>query len=86
MNVCLCDICKKNEASRKYKIKRSLKGHYVHNSSGSFYWSLSWTPWEKISICGECGEKFFNQSYRGADGFGRVPWEESKIPKGDESN
>lgn len=63
MHVELCDICKKNEADRKYKIKHSKRGMYVKSYGFSKWCSNVWTPWEKISICDECGKKFLDLPY-----------------------
>ena len=68
----LCDICGEREASRSFKCKRSQKGRYVSHRSG-VTWMPIWNPYEKIDICGECGEKILNLAYRGPDGFGRPP-------------
>lgn len=51
MIVELCDVCKTNNASTKFKIKRSIKER-LHDS-----WQYWWTPYEKIAICTNCAKK-----------------------------
>ena len=53
----ICGICKKNDANKRFKIERSVKGYgYYNNGKLSYFW----TPYEKIAICGGCAEKLFN--------------------------
>ena len=53
----ICDICKENNADKRFKIKRSVKGYgYYNNGKLSYFW----TPYEKIAICGECADKLFD--------------------------
>lgn len=52
----ICDVCKKNDADKKYKIKRSVKGYG--------YLGYIWEPYEKIVICDECAEKLFGVSLK----------------------
>lgn len=40
----LCDVCMKNHASKRFKIKRSNK-------------YFDWEPYVKVAVCEECGEK-----------------------------
>lgn len=70
---CVCDICNEREASRKFKVKVSRKGMYLHAGSGIRWDSSVWQPWQKIHICGECGEKLLGLTYRDSNGFGRPP-------------
>ncbi len=48
---CLCDICKKNEANKHFKVKRKERrwrnGYY-------------WTKYAKIDICENCYDKLIN--------------------------
>lgn len=52
----ICDLCKKNDADRKYKIKQSVKGY----KCGAAYLGRVWLPYEHIVICDECAEKLFS--------------------------
>lgn len=53
----ICDICNINNAVRSFKIKVSKKGQYLKNPN-LIYWEDSlWTPYKKIDICSECGNK-----------------------------
>lgn len=71
----ICDICNKNEASRSFKIKTQKKGQYEFGSC--IHWNGNrWTAWEKIDICGECGEKLMGLPYIDSQGLRRPP-----IPK-----
>lgn len=54
----ICDICKKNDADKKFKIKRSVKGYRL----GAGYLGYIWSPYEKIVICNECADKLFGVS------------------------
>lgn len=71
----LCDICGEREASRSFKCKRSNKGRYVAHGSG-ITWMPIWNPYEKIDICGECGERLLNLKYRDPNGLGRLTFKE----------
>lgn len=51
----ICDLCKKNDADRKYKIKQSVKGYKY----GAAYLGRVWLPYKQIVICNECAEKLF---------------------------
>lgn len=55
----ICDVCKKNDANVKYKIKKSRKGMYVRGSNCIKWVGDIWQPWERIMICDECAEKLF---------------------------
>ena len=68
----ICDICNKNEASRSFKVKQSLKGYY-EKTSHSLRWVRKWSAYEKIDICGECGEKLLGLTYRDENGLGIRP-------------
>lgn len=52
----ICDLCKKNDADRKYKIKQSVKGYKY----GAAYLGRIWLPYEQIVICDECAKKLFS--------------------------
>lgn len=52
----ICDVCKKNDADKRYKIKRSVKAYGYLTEKLTYFW----TPYEKITICDECAEKLFN--------------------------
>lgn len=52
----ICDLCKKNDADRKYKIKQSVKGYRY----GAAYLGRVWLPYEQIVICDECAKKLFS--------------------------
>lgn len=54
----VCDVCQKNDADKRYKIKKSSKV-YIH---GAAYKGRFWNSYEKILICNECAEKLFNIS------------------------
>ena len=50
MNKIICDVCKINEANKRFKVKVSEKR-----------WNnLSWTAYETIDICVDCGEKYWD--------------------------
>lgn len=46
----VCDICKKNEANKSLKAKRSTM----------IGWNRGWTPYEKIDMCQKCYEELFS--------------------------
>ena len=69
----ICDICNKNEASRSFKCKLSLKGCLEKTGYGSRWNSDLWQPYEKIDICGECAETLLGLPYRDSHGYGRPP-------------
>lgn len=50
----VCDLCQKNDADKKFKIKYSVKGY---DYLGCDY---IWSPYVKIAICNECAEKLFD--------------------------
>ena len=52
----ICDICKKNDADKRFKVKRSAKAYGYLTGKLAYFW----TPYEKIAICDECAEKLFN--------------------------
>ena len=52
----ICDLCKKNDADRKYKIKQSVKGYKY----GAAYLGRIWLHYEQIVICDECAKKLFS--------------------------
>ncbi len=56
----ICDICNEREATRSFKIKRSQIGCFVKGRGARFWAPYIWTPWERIDICNECGEKIIN--------------------------
>lgn len=64
----ICDLCKINESSRSYKVKQSLKGHYERTGYGIGWNSLSWTPYRRIDICGECAEELLGLPFRDSNG------------------
>ena len=53
----ICDVCKKNNADKRFKVKRSVRAYEYYNNRKLAYF---WTPYEKIAICDECAEKLFN--------------------------
>ena len=48
MEVNVCDLCKKKEASHSFKVKRASRVS-----------EQCWTKYEKIDICEDCAEKLF---------------------------
>ena len=52
----ICDLCKKNDADRRYKIKQSVKGYKY----GAAYLGNVWLPYEQLVICDECAKKLFS--------------------------
>lgn len=52
MNIKVCDICLRNKADRKYKIKESLFMDGISDYGWQFY--------RRIDICDECAKKIFN--------------------------
>ena len=54
----ICDVCKKNDADKRYKIKQSAKCYMP----GAAHLDRIWSPYEKIVICNECAEKLFGVS------------------------
>ena len=52
MNIKICDICLRNTADRKYKIKESRWMDSISDSG--------WSLYRRIDICNECAKKFFN--------------------------
>ena len=75
MNIKVCDLCKSKEPNKRFKVKMSRKGCYQSTGHG-FRWVDIWQPYEKIDICGECGERLLNLEYRGPNGLGRLPVKE----------
>lgn len=59
MKVEVCDLCKKNEPNKKFKVKMSSRGHMERTGYGMRWNSRIWNPYEKISICEDCAEKLF---------------------------
>jgi len=55
MKKIICDLCKINEASRKFKVKQSGKFEYKPFGCGPDIKS-----WKRIDICGECYQKLFD--------------------------
>ena len=47
MNKCICDICNKNEANHKFKVKKYMMTDYILGKSG----------YRKIDICDSCYHK-----------------------------
>lgn len=47
MNKCVCDICRKNEANHKFKVKRHMLTDYITGKWG----------YRKIDICDPCLQK-----------------------------
>lgn len=45
----ICDVCKKNDAVQRFKVKRKVK----------YNWVDCWSKWNNIVICNECAEKLF---------------------------
>lgn len=58
MKIELCDLCGLKEPDKRFKVKMSRKGGYVHTDYG-IAWEDFWNPYEKICICEDCGEKLF---------------------------
>lgn len=56
----ICDVCQKNDADKRYKIKQSAKCYMT----GAAHLDRIWSPYEKIVICNECAEKLFSVSLR----------------------
>ena len=52
----ICDVCKKNDADKRFKIKRSIREYSLIGGKLSYFWE----PYEKIAICDECAEKLFS--------------------------
>lgn len=48
---CLCDICKKNEANKHFKVKQKER-----RWTNGYYW----TKYAKIDICENCYDKLIN--------------------------
>lgn len=69
----ICDICNKNEASREFQVRRSLKGCWEGTYNRGRWNSDKWTEWETIDICGECAETLLGLPYRDSNGHGRPP-------------
>jgi ribosomal protein L37AE/L43A len=65
----ICDICKKNISVRRIKIKISKRGSYQKTGYGLNWESNIWTPWTKIYICSECGNKILGMSKLTDDGM-----------------
>lgn len=65
----ICDICKEREASRSFKIKQSLRGHWKSRGNSGWWDSKSWTPYEDIEICGVCASKLLGIPYRDENGM-----------------
>ena len=45
-----CDLCKKKEPNKRFKVKMSRKGCYIRTGYG-ISWTNLWQPYEKISVC-----------------------------------
>lgn len=58
MNLELCDLCRKKEPNKRFKIKMSAKGYYRKTEYG-IWWCDLWKPYEKICVCEDCAEKLF---------------------------
>ena len=70
----ICDVCNRNEASREFQVRHSLKGCWERKGSCSGFWNANkWTEWETIDICGECAETLLGLPYRDSHGHGRAP-------------
>lgn len=54
-----CDLCKKKEPNKRFKVKMSRKGCYIRTGYG-IRWTNLWQPYEKISVCEDCAEKLFD--------------------------
>lgn len=50
MQKIVCDICKKNEASEKFKVKKEMTTNYEFHTRG----------YVKIDICENCYHKLLN--------------------------
>ena len=51
MKKCICDLCRKNEADYRYKVKLSKR-----------FWDIIcgdriWSGYKKLDVCKHCGEK-----------------------------
>lgn len=57
MNKILCDICKQNEANKKFKVKMSRRGCYERTGYGGRWNDSIWKPYKRLDICEKCGEK-----------------------------
>jgi hypothetical protein len=53
----ICDICKIRDATKKFKVKRSTR--FLNQIAKNYFKFSSWSGWENIDICDECGEKLF---------------------------
>lgn len=51
MNKCVCDICRVNEASEKFKVKKRMKVNHELNTFG----------YRKIDICESCYRGLFGK-------------------------
>lgn len=61
-NKVMCDICRKQEASRIFKVKKREAGVLRR-----------WSDWKQIDVCGECGEKLLGLPFKDSSGFSRPP-------------
>lgn len=52
MNKCICDVCRKNEANHKFKVKRHMLVDYITGKWG----------YRKIDICDSCHNKLMRIS------------------------
>lgn len=58
MEKIICDVCKTNEATRKYRVKMKTKGCYeAFGEFPPFYNPNAWTKWVEVDICEECAKK-----------------------------
>ncbi len=54
MEKIMCDICEKNEATKKYKCKKREK---MWNREG-------WRDWKQLDICEDCAKKILGIAKR----------------------
>ena len=59
MKVEVCDLCKKKEPNKRFKVKMSRRGCYQRTGYGIKWNSRIWNPYKTISICEDCAEKLF---------------------------
>lgn len=60
MKIELCDMCKQNEPSKKFKVKMSRRGAWMNNGYVHRWCDDIWQPYEKIAICKNCANKLFS--------------------------
>lgn len=57
MQKCICDLCKENDASRMFKVKKLQKKFIGNVPTPNQRFGDTWGNWEDIDICSECAEK-----------------------------